>query len=308
MLTIGAMPAWSRVQVQTRESEEVKQDQAPVVAEVRYFLNQVEETKAGQKPGGVTEQDRRLQAIEQQIQALLKEIHALRNDGKSEARVRTTLVAPTQQKRFEVIRKAEAGKPVELTPGEQRHVQVIVKDAGQDEQKGHSLGLVPGGKGKQVIRVIETRTGDEKHVALNRASYRLPRASAEVVAAFLREHSKAPVMEVKVDGDQLIVTTTPETQKAIGQLIALIQGKRGVPTQVKPSPRGEAGLNVQPIHLDNTQPLHIQLRTTEEGKSGIHMVPLRLHLEPGHPEKNLRLELHAEPGEQEPIRVIKPIR
>src|SRR5207245_2815254 len=52
----------------------------------------------------------------------------------------------------------------------------------------------------------------------------LPNDKAEILAAFLREHVKANV-ETKVEGDNLTITTTPETQKAVDNLIGLIHGK-----------------------------------------------------------------------------------
>jgi hypothetical protein len=65
---------------------------------------------------------------------------------------------------------------------------------------------------------------------LNRATYKLPRAKAEALAAFLREHMKSPV-EVKVEDDSLIVTAAPDSQVTIGQFIALSEGKQPVMTR-----------------------------------------------------------------------------
>jgi len=38
---------------------------------------------------------------------------------------------------------------------------------------------------------------------------------------------KATVMETKVDGDSITVTTTPDVQQAIGQIVRLVQGQSG---------------------------------------------------------------------------------
>jgi hypothetical protein len=69
---------------------------------------------------------------------------------------------------------------------------------------------------------------EEKSPVLNltRATYPLPKDKAEALAAFLRDHVKASVLETKVQDNHLIVTTTPDTQQAIGQIVALIQGKK----------------------------------------------------------------------------------
>jgi hypothetical protein len=63
-------------------------------------------------------------------------------------------------------------------------------------------------------------------ITLTRATYKLPSGKAESVAKFLKENVKASVLETKADGDNLIVTTTPDVQGAIGQLVQLVQGKR----------------------------------------------------------------------------------
>jgi hypothetical protein len=64
-----------------------------------------------------------------------------------------------------------------------------------------------------------------EEVVLTRTTYRLPAGKGEALGKFLKEHVKASVLETKVDGDKLIVTTTPAAQRVIGQLILLIQGK-----------------------------------------------------------------------------------
>jgi hypothetical protein len=70
-------------------------------------------------------------------------------------------------------------------------------------------------------------TAAGKVLELNRTTYHLPKEQAAVLATFFRHHLKAQVLELRVEGDKLTVTTTPQTQQAIGQLITLIQGKKG---------------------------------------------------------------------------------
>jgi beta-lactamase regulating signal transducer with metallopeptidase domain len=62
-------------------------------------------------------------------------------------------------------------------------------------------------------------------VALMRTTYKLAAAKAKALGDFLQQHVKASVMETKVEGESLIVTTTPEVQRGIGQFINLIEGK-----------------------------------------------------------------------------------
>ncbi|HVS39304.1 MAG TPA: M56 family metallopeptidase, partial [Gemmataceae bacterium] len=77
-------------------------------------------------------------------------------------------------------------------------------------------------------------------VALSRVIYKLPAGHAEATAAFLRDHVAAPVLETRAEGDNLIVTTTPETQKVIRMLVALVQSKAPVappaPVEAPPLP------------------------------------------------------------------------
>src|SRR5205823_10904408 len=75
-----------------------------------------------------------------------------------------------------------------------------------------------------VTRLHDGKTGRE--ITLVRVTYQLPHAKAEALANLLTQHSKVEVLEVKVVGDSLILTTTPAAQKAISQFVSLIQGAR----------------------------------------------------------------------------------
>jgi hypothetical protein len=133
------------------------------------------------------EREKRLQALEQQIEALLKEVRALRSGNGSSVR-RLSVTTP-------LALQKDLAVPLRIRTAERLDV------------------------------LVDFSRADVNTVSLVRTSYNLPHAKAEPLAAFLREHVKAKVMETKVDGDSLTVTTTPETQKAVGGLIALIQGK-----------------------------------------------------------------------------------
>lgn len=62
-------------------------------------------------------------------------------------------------------------------------------------------------------------------VTLSRTTYKLPPAKAEALGKLLQQHVKAKVMETKIEGDSLTVTTTPEVQQGIRQFIAVMEGK-----------------------------------------------------------------------------------
>ena len=84
----------------------------------------------------------------------------------------------------------------------------------------------------------QSRPSTEVVVTLIRATYKLPKEKAEALAAFLRDHVKAQVMETKAEGENLIVTTTPEAQQTIRQFIALLQEK---PKPSTPASRAMSG-------------------------------------------------------------------
>jgi beta-lactamase regulating signal transducer with metallopeptidase domain len=87
---------------------------------------------------------------------------------------------------------------------------------------------------------LATTSGD---VLLSRATYKLPKEKADALAAFIKQHVQAQVLEIKTDGDSLTVTTTPELQRAIRTLVGLMQGKP--PTSAAPAPSNR---QVVPLH------------------------------------------------------------
>lgn len=84
--------------------------------------------------------------------------------------------------------------------------------------------------GKRDILIANTRPAKPVEIALTRVIYQLPAAKAEALGRFLQQHIKADVMETKIEGGTLTVTTTPEVQRSIRQFIALME-------QSPPSPR-----------------------------------------------------------------------
>jgi beta-lactamase regulating signal transducer with metallopeptidase domain len=77
--------------------------------------------------------------------------------------------------------------------------------------------------GNQDIVIVTTQPSKPVEVALTRTMYRLPATKAEALGKFLQQHIKADVMETKIEGDKLTVTTTPEVQRSIRQFIALME-------------------------------------------------------------------------------------
>jgi beta-lactamase regulating signal transducer with metallopeptidase domain len=103
---------------------------------------------------------------------------------------------------------------------------------------------------------IATTGGD---VLLSRTTYKLPKEKADALAAFIKQHVQAQVLEIKTDGDSLTVTTTPELQRAIRMLVGLMQGKS--PTSAAPAPsnrqviplsHGTLRHSTDPVKVDTT--------------------------------------------------------
>jgi hypothetical protein len=79
----------------------------------------------------------------------------------------------------------------------------------------------------RVVPAVPAPTGAAKVINLTRATYSMPKEKATNLATFLKDNIRATVMETKVEGDSLTVTTTPEVQNAIGVIAGLMQGQGG---------------------------------------------------------------------------------
>jgi beta-lactamase regulating signal transducer with metallopeptidase domain len=139
----------------------------------------------------------RLKAIEDQLQALLKEVRGMRKGGTRPPTPATT-VRPSASAGFQYVPTPAptitAVPPTAPAPG-----QVVFPPPRWD-----------GGT-----------------ISLTRASYDLPAAKAKALADLLQD-SKGPTVEIKAEGDKVTVTTTPEAQQVIAHLIAMLQGKARV--------------------------------------------------------------------------------
>jgi beta-lactamase regulating signal transducer with metallopeptidase domain len=211
VLALLALPAWTLGQVASPTpkdtapgaaakkavDEEVAREGAAAVelAAKRLGERAKEVAPAKAKAAPVAEQDKKLRELEEKVAALLKEVHALRQAG-------ATGKAPGPAKK------------------------------GPDADKG----LLRAWYLNELAHQSPPRatTAAPVDVALRRTTYRLPAAKAEALGKFLREHVKAAVLEVTVEGDRLTVTTTPGVQRAIGEFVGLVvdpKAKRPVYSQ-----------------------------------------------------------------------------
>jgi len=72
-----------------------------------------------------------------------------------------------------------------------------------------------------VVKADPTTANEQ--IVLSRVTYKIPQAKATALESFLKEHVKASVLEMRADGDALVVTTTAEVQQGIGMLVNLMQ-------------------------------------------------------------------------------------
>jgi beta-lactamase regulating signal transducer with metallopeptidase domain len=91
------------------------------------------------------------------------------------------------------------------------------------EIKGH-IELVPD-LGETVNRLTTRKGADNQVTILTRTTYKLPKEKATSLGKFLQENVKTSVLEMKTVDEGLVVTTTPEAQQTIGNLVALMLGK-----------------------------------------------------------------------------------
>jgi hypothetical protein len=257
-LGILALPGWSQVEVRVQKGEDVKKKQAETAKDrVKKVLK--EDLRDGtldvtarlvpdsedviavlvddKKPTGSTEADRekRIQALEKQIQALLKEVRALRGSEGNKAplgvRIEAVPLGETvhrieaqPQIRARVLRNEPINADAKdrdviinnLAPPKAVHALTLTTDSERGGKEGR--------RERFIIATADVNAGDQV-VELRRATYKLPQGKAEILAKLLRELVKAQVLETRVEGETLTVTTTPGAQKAIHALVDLIQGK-----------------------------------------------------------------------------------
>ncbi len=137
------------------------------------------------------DRDKKLQDLETRLKELLKEVQALRTSADAKP-----------------PRPAKAH--LEYKPSQ---VQIAL-DWGFFLTKAGPAPVVLG---------LAPATSSE--VTLIRSTYKLPAAKAEALGTFLQQHVKAAAIETKVEGESLIVTTTPEVQRGISQFVGLMVGK-----------------------------------------------------------------------------------
>jgi hypothetical protein len=174
------------------------------------------------------ERDKQLQELEHKLQDVLKEVEAQRKP------------APSAKPEFA---KSSQGEPrFEVSVANSGSVQLADRDKKLQELEAKVNALLKEVQALQTKKStttastmlqfsgsIGTAPGVPAEVTLKRTTYKLSAEKAEALGKFLQQHVKGVVMEIKVEGENLIVTTTPEVQQVIHQFIALTGGKTPPP-------------------------------------------------------------------------------
>jgi beta-lactamase regulating signal transducer with metallopeptidase domain len=138
--------------------------------------------------------DARLRAIEQQLQALLKEVKGMRTGGPNNKLSRPPAVR--------YVPSSAATPPAVLAPSR--------------------VPQVPGQPYEPTAVISQQVQGSE--VTLTRATYELPGEKAKALSDLLQGYN-GPEVTLKIEGDKVTVTTSPEAQHMLGQFIRFLQGK-----------------------------------------------------------------------------------
>jgi len=213
LLALLALPGWSRVQEQTPEkTKQAENPKVELTAEVDTVLMDgildLDVVVADQSQS-TDNREKKLKEVEQQLQTLLDEVRALRGEAhKTAAREPLKVTVGQTQPRNNLN--------LRLQPSQARNVATPSTTV-----------VTPQTANLNMVYLVDVSGTDERHSdTLDRTTYKLTHEKAEALAKFLRDQVKGQTMETKVDGDSITVTTTPEAQKAVGQIISLLLEKK----------------------------------------------------------------------------------
>jgi beta-lactamase regulating signal transducer with metallopeptidase domain len=182
-----------------------------------------------------------IQQIEQPAGAAIGvDVKGIDADLKKRAEMLKTLTGDNVEKLRDLttkIKVAEAAKAADAAKSAQDAAKAEVAKALGMVADAKKLAEAKAAEGR-AARVLWTTQGKIEgtgggDMVLSRATYKLPKDKAEALGAFIKEHIKGSVVEIKVDGEGLTVTTTPELQRAIRTLVGLMSGQP--PTSAAPA-------------------------------------------------------------------------
>lgn len=147
--------------------------------------------------------------------------------------VRSFETKPVDGQPHKVEVRAVQTKPAPGTPGDGQPLKVEVRALDTKPAQagpGHFELYLDSKAAPATARwTPESRLGvatvsDVKTIALTRATYKLNKEQASTLATLLG-NVKGQILEVKAEGESITITTTPELQSTLGQLIRLMNGQ-----------------------------------------------------------------------------------
>jgi beta-lactamase regulating signal transducer with metallopeptidase domain len=201
LLGLVALPGWSLSQQPVEVKTEIKkvdkqlEKNAGLKADVVEVVLDGELVQAG-KGGSDSE---RLDRLEKQLEVLLQEVKAMRSGSGQHTAKEVKGDAKSALQPY----VAKEGKVYYTDP------KIVAVEAAAGNM--HEYTWISQGEG-------------EHAVTLTRATYKMPKEKAEALSKFLSDQVKGQVLETKVEGEGIVVTTTPHIQQTIHAFINLVQG------------------------------------------------------------------------------------
>ncbi|MFL5245627.1 MAG: hypothetical protein ACJ8FY_26320 [Gemmataceae bacterium] len=222
VVTLVAVPSWSLSQAPAPQPAPAPNIEKPEKVELQKSQFRLEGRPVVQ--GDVTVQlvgddqpaakeGDRLDKLERQIDALLKEVKALRGEKPAK-------VGEKSEPRTAILSEIKTEKKPATISGDKVHIIRANEPYAVEVRQP-----INAAKEGNVFYRNQVTASDGDSTSLTRTTYKMPKDKAEALASFLKDQVKGHVLETKVEGDGLIVTTTPDAQHTIGQFIALVQGK-----------------------------------------------------------------------------------
>jgi hypothetical protein len=202
LLGLVALPGWSLSQQPVDVKTEIKKVDKKLEKNEDIKANLVEVILDGdlvQAGKGGSEGDR-LDRLEKQLEVLLQEVKAMRSGSGQHA---------VKEVKVDVKPAAKSGAAKEAKSVYYTDPKIVAVEAAAGNV--HEYTWIAQGEG-------------EHAVTLTRATYKMPKEKAEALSKFLSDQVKGQVLETKVDGEGIVVTTTPHIQRTIHDFINLVQG------------------------------------------------------------------------------------
>lgn len=171
--------------------------------------------------------DSRLEKLEAQLGELLKEVKSLRGCEGTTAVHEYRLKSATEPRQFtsllqSVPKTAPPAKASQAAPATPALPGVTYGTSSVTPVPRTTIAGTAAVRSPLWVVKADVAEANE-HVVLSRVTYKMPQVKAAALESFLREHVKAIVLETKLDGDAITVTTTVNVQQGIGVLVNLMQ-------------------------------------------------------------------------------------